>query len=226
MKKKPNRTPISYTRSPRVLDLAGKQFERLTVLEFSCVKFGAAHWRCACSCGKVTIVTGGNLKTGHTKSCGCLEDEARDRRHAEMVKHGGSKRVEHRIWSHMRGRCNNPTDAAYENYGGRGIKVCARWDLFENFLADMGPRPEGTSIDRIDNDGDYCPENCRWATSKQQGRNKRTTVKVEWKGERLALGDFCEMMGLEYNRVYHRMVRGYTIEQAISPLDFRLTPRN
>lgn len=213
-------------RKGQLLDKAGRRFGRLLVIGFSHMRGRTSMWRCRCDCGNEHAVSSNNLTSNHTRSCGCLENEARKKRHAEMVKHGKSSSIEFRTWTHLRGRCNNPTDSAYAGYGGRGIKVCERWDSFANFLADMGPRPKGTSIDRIDNDGDYCPENCRWASSTQQGRNRRTTRMVEWEGRRLSLSDFCDQMRLNYERVYHRVQRGYTIEQAISPLDFRITPRN
>jgi hypothetical protein len=165
--------------SRKLIDLTGKQFGRLTVLhrEGNYISPGGqAHpqWVCQCECGTTTLVVGQRLRNGRTKSCGCaITDGASNIPPKKMSYHGMEGTVEYACWASMRGRCRNPKDANYANYGGKGVTVCERWDEFENFYADMGPRPAGTSIDRIDPHGNYEPGNCRWTTKVVQAYNKR-----------------------------------------------------
>ena len=153
-----------------VKDITGQRFSRLTVLErhFSSPK-GLAVWSCLCECGAMTRVTGSNLRSGAVKSCGCLMIERAT--HAATT-HGLYRSPAHVSWMNMMQRCFNPKNHKWPRYGKRGITVCARWLKFENFYADMGERPSGKSIDRINNDGDYEPGNCRWATPKEQRANQ------------------------------------------------------
>lgn len=158
----------------------GTVFGRLTVQyrERGRNKFGQYRWSCMCSCGTPVSVTASALQSGGTRSCGCLREEyySTHQRHG----HGRAARrsATYRSWDHMIQRCTNPSNDNYRYYGGRGINVCPRWRDFSMFLADMGERPFGRSLDRIENDGNYEPGNCRWATAKEQQRNQRRDPKT------------------------------------------------
>jgi hypothetical protein len=168
----------------RFINLTGRRFGRLTVLSFA-----GSHpdrkWFCECDCGSVVRVRGYCLVGGETKSCGCLH---RERRRT----HGSSRTPLYKIWQGIKDRCQNPQNTRYAYYGGRGIAVCDRWQNFANFAADIGPRPsDAHSVERLKNDGNYCPENCVWATREQQLNNMRGNRLMVLDGEKKTMAEWC-----------------------------------
>lgn len=221
----------------KIKDLSGRRFGRLIALEYFGRSNGRTLWRCLCDCGKESIVGYSALISGNTRSCGCLEKE---NLHSEEFKRSHRKSAslsfntnlrEHPLyglWSSMLTRCYNENSIHYKNYGGRGIRVCDRWLPenmgFENFVNDMGPRIDKSyTLDRIDNDGNYCPENCRWATIGQQSNNKRDSIIVFYDEKRIFLTDICRILKLNYCRVAHQLQKGFDINTIIEHggADFR-----
>lgn len=190
-------------------DLTGKQIGKWTVLERAPVHNGHVHWACVCVCGKERSVSAAHLIGGRSLSCGCNRPKGKD---SGTFRHGKSNTPEHSIWMRMTNRCRNENYPEWHLYGGRGITVCQRWrESFEAFLADMGPRPSPRhSIDRYpDNDGNYEPGNCRWATPKQQARNFRKNLLVDLDGQQVSLAEACELTGINYDAAKYRLKVGY-----------------
>lgn len=198
------------------IDLTGKTFGRLTVLEYVETIKKDAYWRCRCECGSLKITSSNALRTGHTRSCGCLRKE---------WCHGYSNTSEYHSWVAMIQRCTNPKDPGYQNYGGRGIQVDPRWMNFRAFIADMGSKPTPYhSISRKDNNGNYVPSNCEWTTTYEQNRNKRGIRYVLIEGQqRLAL-DVAREHGIHPGTLYSRLEHGWDpVEAVTAPTDLRFS---
>lgn len=208
---------------PNTKDLSGKHLGRLLVLCKSHsrkVKTGTVlYWKCLCDCGIEVTVPAPSLNSGDAKSCGCLQ---RERTSEASRTHGMRHTNEFHIWDAMKQRCHNPLNEAYRHYGGRGISVCTEWrESFAQFYMDMGPRPDGFTIERMDNDGDYTPSNCCWASQKQQSRNRRNTVTATHNGLTLPLSEWAERTGIPYQRLIKRLRRGLTGELLLATYKFK-----
>jgi len=218
-----------------IINLSGRKFGRLTAIEYKGRKNGRTRWLCRCDCGKEVVVGYSNLMNGITKSCGCLGVESRIRTGHNNRKSASSNFYEtlrehplYGVWSSMLTRCYNPNSISYKDYGGRGVTICERWlpeNLgFQHFVEDMGERPSiKHTIDRIDVNGSYCPENCRWASPSQQANNKRDSVVIYYHGKRLPLTYLCDALGLNYSTVAHQLQKGFDINTIIEygGADFR-----
>ena len=199
----------------KMIDLTNKRFGSLTVKSFVGIVGNNPHnhWKCICDCGNETISNGGNLRNGVSTSCGC---KRRLRASEVNTKHGESQKTkEYTTWTGMRKRCNCVTSVDYIDYGGRGIKVCDRWNDFANFLEDMGRCPNGCSLDRIDVNKGYSPDNCRWADVKTQARNKTNTRWITYNGITKALCEWAELSGTKRTMIDKRIRRGWSIGEAI-----------
>ena len=193
-------------------DLTGQRYSRLIVEGAAGRRRGARMWVCRCDCGTRLDVSTHSLVSDRRRSCGCLQREVTGNRSRT---HGLSRTPEHKVWDDMKARCFNPNATGYGDYGGRGITVCERWaNSFENFYEDMGMRPPGHSLDRIDVNGHYEPSNCRWATSAQQRRNTRVTRYVTVDGVRASLAEHCERLGKKYGTVRWRLDAGWDVASA------------
>jgi len=196
----------------KLIDLKGEKFGRLVVIDRSQNRGAQPSWTCKCECGKVTTVLGFHLRAKTTQSCGCLRSE-------KVITHGKSKSAEYRVWSGMISRCYNPKEQSYEFYGARGIRVCKRWrENFVSFYEDMGERPSSShSIDRIDNNGLYAPSNCRWATRKEQSRNKRNNRMIRLNHRELSLAEWSEMLGIPSTTIHRRIdALGWSMRKALT----------
>lgn len=191
-------------------DLTGKRFGKLTVLSLRSIKSCASQWMCLCECGNTTIGTTGHLNAGNKISCGCrLNGE-------HNITHGMSGTPEYRAWENARDRCRNPKNRKYPLYGGRGIRMCDAWiGSFENFISDMGCKPDASfTLDRINGDGDYTAKNCRWATPITQNNNRSINRHVSVNGARLTIAEASRATGIHHATISSRLNRGWSDERA------------
>lgn len=190
--------------SPWVKDITGLRSGRLVAVKYLFTdKKRAAIWECLCDCGKLSQVKSGAIVRGGTKSCGCSRRKNRP--------------PEYEIWRGMIRRCYSPSAHGYGLYGGRGISVCDEWKSFDNFYLDMGPRLSSElTLDRVDTNGNYCPVNCRWATWKDQNRNKRNNRILHYDGKRMCVHEWAEVVGINPITLGSRLDHGWPIERALT----------
>lgn len=175
-----------------------------------------------CHCGKDFISIIQHIKSGHTQSCGCRHSTAQIKHGCAIKKNGKVQKAEYYIWVTMRARCNNYRRQDFYRYGGRGISVCERWTKFAFFLSDMGDRPSNEhSIERVDNNGNYEPSNCKWATRKEQAKNRRSTVYITHNGETHNLTEWTEILGLKRGTIDARHRKRYSTDEMLSPISFK-----
>jgi hypothetical protein len=187
----------------KLKDRTGERYGRLIAVSYDGYRNSQAFWKCKCDCGNIVVVNTDSLRRGTTNSCGCLRKEITSTR---MLVHGHAKRQkgkssEYMTWQAMKKRCLNSNDKSYTDYGGRGIKVCDRWMAFENFIRDMGPRPRGHSLERMDVNGDYCPENCKWIPISEQSKNQRTTRWLTYGNQSMVLKEWAKLIGISAARL-------------------------
>lgn len=198
----------------KLKDMTGRKFGRLTVLRFSHMIGKHSYWVCRCECGNSHTTRSDSLKSGAVKSCGCLNQEAK------VIKHGLSRTKIYHVWAAMKNRCTNPNDRNYHHYGGRGIQICDDWlnnfETFYKWAISNGYR-EGLEIDRIDNEGNYEPGNCKWVSRKDQCNNRRVNRKITFNGKTQTITQWAKETGINENTLYARIVRfNWTLEKALT----------
>lgn len=204
----------------KIKDLTGMKFGRLSVAGFEGSSHGTTFWLCKCDCGNTVTVKGSSLRIGGTRSCGCLFKEIHARR---LSKHGESHTRLHNVWSGMLQRCNDSKSGEYHRYGGRGIKVCEEWLSYVNFrdwaLAngyDKDAPPRECTLDRIDNDGNYEPNNCRWVSMREQSLNKSGLHLVTYRGVTMTLTQWSEKTGIKRHTLLYRLKAGWDLDRAFT----------
>lgn len=206
----------------KLLDLSNKKFGRLTAKSVDRTKTRRIYWNCVCDCGNHCSVASIKLVSGETKSCGCLRKEVTSKR---QKKHGLTKTTLHNAWINMKTRCENPIHNEYFRYGGRGITYCEQWKSFDNFMEwalKNGFREDKDnngrtllSLDRIDNNANYCPENCKWSTRIEQARNKCNNKNYEYKGKIYCLTELEEISPVRIDTIRRRINKGWSVEKAV-----------
>lgn len=192
----------------------GQRFGRLTIVsEAGKTQSGVRLVECLCDCGKLKVVRCSNITNGHTKSCGCLQRDTVDRWNRT---HGQTKTKGYKTWQEMKTRCLKPSHHSFHNYGGRGITICSEWMSFEKFISDMGQPRLGQQIDRIDNNKGYFKENCRWASPKQNARNRRSSRNILYQGQTKTLAEWAESKGMKLGTLWARLDKGMDMESAMT----------
>lgn len=191
----------------KCVDMVGMVFGRLTVISLCERKNNRTYCNCKCLCGVEKLMRADGLRSGTSRSCGCLLKDSHKKR---LTKHGQARNSIYYSWENMVQRCTNQNTPNYKNYGGRGICITNSWLIFENFYKDMGEKPKGLSLDRIDNNGNYCKENCRWATRKEQANNTRTNTILEYNSVKKTLSQWADTLGMRSASLIKRINKGLT----------------
>lgn len=204
-------------------DLTGKNFNNLKVLDFDSNKGGRTYWKCRCICGNICIAEAYKIKSGHTKSCGCLSEANKKKLRENSIKHQKTNTKLYRVWQNMKRRCDTPSLKSYKHYGGRGITVCKEWrnDFmnFYNWAINNGYK-ENLTIERIDVNGNYQPNNCRWATAKEQANNKRNNKFVKYKDKKLSINQWSEKTGIKRETIAWRLKHDFPLEKVFAKENF------
>jgi hypothetical protein len=215
-----------------LIDLTGEKFNKLTVLELSRIIPKRSYWKCLCECGNEKIVRADSLKDGSIKSCGCLKKE-QDKINLDTRTHNQTRTKLYKAWCNMKRRCYDKNNIGYNNYGGRGIQICNEWKnsfiSFKEWAYSNGYKDDLT-IDRIDVNGNYTPNNCKWSTFIEQCNNRRSNILIEDGEEKLTLKQLCDKYSLKYDRTKHRYYYGdRTVERLTRPVELKFnkkkTPR-
>lgn len=196
----------------KIKHMIGLKYNRLTAIKEIGMGGRGVIYLFQCDCGNTKEASGSEVRTGHIKSCGCYRV---DLTIAKNKTHGLVKTPSYVSWTAMKTRCTNPNSAAYKNYGGRGIKICDKWMTFEGFLEDMGERPHGHSLERIDNSKGYNKENCRWATNAEQNRNTRQNKFLTKNGKTMCMRDWANETGIPYPTIQDRVRRGWSEDRIL-----------
>lgn len=196
-------------------DLTGRKFGRWLVIGIGHrIKNGEKWligWRCKCECGNEKVVTGGALRSGHSKSCGCFM-----RNGGSALGYSKPMTKEYKAWASIQERCYNPKNKRFKDYGGRGVVLCDRWRDFRNFLIDMGHAPPGFQLERTDNDGNYEKSNCKWASRVEQGNNKRNNRRIEFDGKTQTASQWAMSLNLKVSTIYSRLDHGWSVKDALT----------
>lgn len=207
---------VCYYLTMKSLNLIGKKFNKLIVVDKAPKQSGKTIWKCVCDCGNTTYVMTSNLTCNRTKSCGCLKDEKLVQR---STKHNQRHTNLYEVWKSIKQRCFNVNNKSYKNYGARGITLCEDWKTnfksFYKWSIDNGYQ-KGLTIDRIDNNGNYCPENCRWVDRQVQCNNTRCNKIIIFNGESKTLADWCRILNISYSCMSSRLRNGWSIERAFT----------
>jgi hypothetical protein len=202
----------------RFKDITGQRYGRLVAIEPVDIRNGGYRWRFRCDCGSETVCAASSVKTGLTRSCGCLHRESAHINGKARKTHGQRYTPEYKIWGSLKTRCYNERSNTFQDYGAKGVTVCWRWmNSFENFLADMGRRPSPEhSIDRIDGTRGYEPGNCRWATDREQAQNRCTNRLITFRGETMPLIEWARRTGIRRDTIAYRLKRGWQVDRALT----------